>query len=159
MKKYVAYGVAMGVLVLAVWAATRGGMKADPRYSIAPEDVARVRFTVVSGSGEQTVEIDGQEDVRQLTGTLNTLIAENGISMEDEDIELGNSRARLEWLSSTGEALAVVDISETGKVYREEYCFNYIGGEIFDQEYLSALLLKYAVKTETPTIGSGGKAA
>lgn len=150
MKKYVVYGAIVAVLVLTVWALTRGGMKSDPQYSIASEDVAQIRFTVVSPNGGQAAEIDGPEDIQKLTDTLNTLIGENGISMEEEDIELGNSHARLEWLSPAGEALAVVDISETGKVYREEYCFNYIGGEIFDQEYLSALLLKYAVEAETP---------
>lgn len=146
MKRYGLYAGAVAMLVLLLWFATRGGMKADPRYSISPSDVDCVQISQIGGartsSGVLTVWVYDRRDIERLTETLNTLIAENGVSMGDDKIQLGRHSYRLEWYApDQGGRLATVEISATGKVYREKYCFNYIGGDVFDMDYLAALLL------------------
>lgn len=139
MKRYGLYAGAVAVLVCLLWFATRGGMRTDPRYSISLSDVDYVQIT---HTGLAQARVYDRRDIERLTEVLNTLIAENGMSMGDDKIQLGEHYYRLEWYSPyKADCLAAVDISVTGKVYREKYCFNYIGGDVFDLDYLAALLL------------------
>ena len=43
--------------------------------------------------------------------------------------------------STNGESQAAVEISAAGTVFRGDQCFNFLGGEIFDMDYLRGLLL------------------
>ena len=86
MKRYGIYAAAAAVLVCLLWFSTRGGMKADPQYSISPPDVDYVMITHV---GMDQAKVYDRRDIERLTDTLNTLIAENGVSMGDDKIQLG----------------------------------------------------------------------
>ena len=146
--KYGVYAGIVAVLAFLLWFSGREGMQADERYSIAPSDVDCVQITQ---HGRAQARVYDRRDIEKLTGVLNTLIAQNGVSMGDEKIQLGENYYQLEWYPPDGAAcLATVDISVTGKVYREKYCFNYIGGEIFDMEYLTALLLANSAEGHEP---------
>lgn len=149
--KYWIYAAIAAIAVLALWFCTKNGMQPN-ECAIPAEDIGWV--SIYSSGLDKTVAVTGEDEVRGLTETLNKLMPENGIEMEDEEVQLGRDTYRLEWFSRQGEQLAAVDISQTGRVYRElevlddgeavkeEYCFNYIGGEVFDMEEVVGLLLK-----------------
>ena len=144
--RYYIYAVVVVAAVAAIWLCTRGGPQQSP-YGIPAEQVRWV--SIYSSSMNKAVKVTEPEDIDDLTQTLNKLVPENGIEMEEEEIQLGQEFYRLKWHTNAGTDLAVVEIGQTGKVYREEYCYNYIGGEVFDIDRLAQLLFSLPESEES----------
>lgn len=140
MKKLSVYGGIMAVLVLIFWLSTRSGMQADPRTSIPEEQVKSI--TLQSRHFQKRVHITERNDIARLTEVLNRLTTANGVWVEDEKLFPKRGKDwELEWLSSQGERLALVEIDERRRVFRGEYLFNFLGGDVFDMDDLTALLM------------------
>ena len=91
---------------------------------------------------QEIARVEDPEDIGRLSETLSTLSEENGVMVDlNEDFPEHMRDWTLEWLSREGESQALVEISRVGTVFRGDQCFNLLGGEIFNMDYLRGLLL------------------
>lgn len=140
MKKLGFYAAVVIALVFTLWFATKDGMR--PSEGAAPPDGSVGCVMLESLSMGRRVSVEDPEDIERLGGTLSTLSEENGVMVDlEEDFPESMRDWTIEWLSPQGERLALVEINRVGTVFRGDQCFNFLGGEIFDMDYLRGLLL------------------
>lgn len=140
MKRLVIYGAAVAALVLALWLFTKDGMRPDEESSIPMDSIAGV--SLQSALLNRRVLIEDRMDIERLTGELNRLSEGNGVWVDREDVFPEQMKDwELEWLSVEGKSLALVEINSRGRVFRGDQCFNFLGGDIFDLDYLTGLVL------------------
>lgn len=140
MKKLGFYAAAVAALVFTLWFCTKDGMQ--PSEGAAPAGGSVKCVMLESLSMGRRVSVEDPEDIERLSDTLSTLSEENGVVVDlDEDFPESMRDWTIEWLSQEGESLALVEISSVGTVFRGGQCFNFLGGEIFDMDYLRGLLL------------------
>lgn len=140
MKKLGFYAVIVAALVFTLWFCTKDGLR--PSEGAAPPEGSVGSVTLESLSMGRRVSVENGEDIERLSGVLSTLSEENGMVVDlEEDFPEHMRDWSLEWLSPQGESLALVEISRVGTVFRGDQCFNFLGGEIFDMDYLRGLLL------------------
>ncbi len=140
MKKLGFYAVIVTALVFTLWFCTKDGPKPDEAASPPLETVGSV--TIESRSMGKKVRVENEEDIKSLSETLMTLTEENGMMVDlSKDFPEHMRDWTIEWLSPEGESQAVVEISRAGTVFREDQCFNFLGGDIFDMDSLRGLLL------------------
>ena len=140
MKKLGFYAVVVAVLVFTLWFCTKEGMQPDKGASPPVDTVGSVLLE--SRSMGKKVRVESEEDIQRLSETLSTLSEENGMMVDlEEDFPEHMRDWTIQWLSTEGESQATVEISAAGTVFRGDQCFNFLGGEIFDMDYLRGLLL------------------
>ncbi len=140
MKKLGFYAVVVAVLVFTLWFCTKDGMQPNKGASPPVDTVGSVLLE--SRSMGKKVRVESEEDIRRLGETLSTLSEENGMMVDlEEDFPENMRDWTIQWLSTRGESQAVVEISAVGTVFRGDQCFNFLGGEIFEMDYLRGLLL------------------
>lgn len=140
MKKLGFYAVVVAVLVFTLWFCTKEGMQPDKGASPPVDTVGSVLLE--SRSMGKKVRVESEEDIQRLSETLSTLSEENGMMVDlEEDFPEHMRDWTIQWLSTNGESQAAVEISAAGTVFRGDQCFNFLGGEIFDMDYLRGLLL------------------
>lgn len=140
MKKLGFYAAVVAALVFTLWFCTKDGMQ--PSEGAAPAEGSVKCVMLESLSMGRRVSVEDPEDIERLSETLSTLSEENGVVVDlPEDFPESMRDWTIEWLSREGESLALVEISSVGTVFRGDQCFNFLGGEIFDMDYLRGLLL------------------
>lgn len=140
MKKLGIYGAAVAVLIFMLWFATKDGMQKDERESLPVELVESI--TLQSRHFDRRVHVENREDIERLTDVLNRLNSMNGVWMDKDKLPAEPYIDwKLEWVSTGGESLAVVEISDNGKVFRGEQLYNFLGGDVYDIGYLIGLLM------------------
>lgn len=140
MKKLGVYAVIAAALVFALWFFTKDGMRPDETAAPPVDSVGCVMLE--SRSMGRRVRVEDPEDIGRLNETLSTLSEENGVMVDlNEDFPEHMRDWTLEWLSREGESQALVEISRVGTVFRGDQCFNLLGGEVFNMDYLRGLLL------------------
>lgn len=140
MKKLGFYAVVVIALVFTLWFCTKDGMRPDDAAAPPVSSVGSIMLE--SRSLNRRVRVEDPEDIRALSETLSTLSEENGVMVDlEEDFPEHMRDWTIEWLSKKGESQAVVQISRVGTVFRGDQCFNFLGGDIFDMDYLRGLLL------------------
>lgn len=140
MKKLIIYGIALAAAVFALWLSTRGGLPPDPEAAPPSDTVECV--IIESRSMDMRARVTARKDIERLCGVLSRLSEDNGMYVDlSKDFPESMRDWRLEWLSTSGESLALVEINRAGTVFRGEQCFNFLGGEIFDMDYLRGLAL------------------
>lgn len=140
MKKLGFYAVVVIALVFTLWFCTKDGMRPDDAAAPPVSSVGSIMLE--SRSLNRRVRVEDPEDIRALSETLSTLSEENGVMVDlEEDFPEHMRDWTIEWLSKKGESQAVVQISRVGTVFRGDQCFNFLGGDVFDMDYLRGLLL------------------
>lgn len=140
MKKLGFYAAVVIAVVFTLWFATKDGMR--PSEGAAPPEGSVGCVMLESLSMGRRVSVEDPEDIERLSGTLSVLSEENGVVVDlEKDFPESMRDWTIEWLSPEEERLALVEINRAGTVFRGDQCFNFLGGEIFDMDYLRGLLL------------------
>lgn len=134
-------GIWAACLLLALALGACGQKEPDPR-DIDPEDVA----FIISGN----LFIEDSALIQELTEILNTLDPERGVYDERAESRYYRGHA-IAWYDENWQCLAGVDFWN-GKVYRDGYCYNFFGGEVFDLEALDNLTTTHPEGVHSMTI-------